>query len=92
MLDLSAALSRDPLPLDVLTVAADASDEGEVGQGFGSLADAWGGGLDVHGLSPLADAIIPPVKIDELSVAQWDRLLDVNLRSAFLCARAVLCR
>jgi len=89
VLDLSAALSRDPLPLDVLTVAADASDEGEVGQGFGSLADAWGGGLDVIGFVT-GIAIIPPVKIDELSVAQWDRLLDVNLRSAFLCARVVL--
>jgi NAD(P)-dependent dehydrogenase (short-subunit alcohol dehydrogenase family) len=88
VLDLAAALSRDPLPPDVLAVAADASDEGDVGRGFGALANAWGG-LDVM-VFVTGIAIIPPVKIDELSVAEWDRLLDVNLRSAFLCARAAL--
>jgi NAD(P)-dependent dehydrogenase (short-subunit alcohol dehydrogenase family) len=88
VLDLATALSRDPLASDVLTVAADASDEGDVGRGFGALADAWGG-LDIL-VFVTGIAIIPPVKIDELDVAQWDRLLDINLRSAFLCARAAL--
>jgi NAD(P)-dependent dehydrogenase (short-subunit alcohol dehydrogenase family) len=88
VLDLATALSRGPFASDVLTVAADASNEGEVGRGFTALADTWGG-LDIL-VFVTGIAIIPPVKIDELDVAQWDRLLDINLRSAFLCARAAL--
>jgi NAD(P)-dependent dehydrogenase (short-subunit alcohol dehydrogenase family) len=88
VLDLAAALSRDPLAREIVAIPLDASDEGDVGRGFKSLQDSWGG-LDalvfVTGI-----AIIPPVKIEELDVAQWDRLLDVNLRSAFLCARSAL--
>jgi NAD(P)-dependent dehydrogenase (short-subunit alcohol dehydrogenase family) len=88
VLDLPAALSRAQLTPKIAAFPVDASDEDEVERGFKSLKLFWGG-LDVL-VFVTGIAIIPPVKVDDLDVAQWDRLLNINLRSAFLCARAAL--
>jgi len=88
VLDLHAAIERSPLPAEVLVAAADASDETEVGRGFASLQDAWGG-LDIL-VFVTGIAIIPPLKIEDLPVEKWEQVLNVNLRSAFLCTRAAL--
>ncbi len=71
----------------VFTVAADATQEAEVSTLVEAVADhygrldalintigAWRGGTAVH----------------ETSVDMWDRLFDLNVRSAFLLSRAVL--
>jgi NAD(P)-dependent dehydrogenase (short-subunit alcohol dehydrogenase family) len=34
--------------------------------------------------------ILYPTKIDDISKDEWDRVLDVNLKSVFLCTKAVL--
>ena len=86
--DLPSAIERSPLPAGVSVAAADASDETEVGRGFASLQDAWGG-LDIL-IFVTGIAIIPPLKIEDLPVEKWEQVLGVNLRSAFLCARAAL--
>jgi NAD(P)-dependent dehydrogenase (short-subunit alcohol dehydrogenase family) len=88
VLDLPDALSRASLAPEIVNAAIDASDEASVRNGFNAIQHSW------HGLDTLVFvtgiAIIPPVKIDDLDVSQWDRLLAVNLRSAFLCTRAAI--
>ena len=65
---------------DVTDPASIASTVEDVGAGLGDvdalvhLVGAWKGGEEVH----------------ELSEETWDRMQNLNLRSAFLCARAVL--
>jgi NAD(P)-dependent dehydrogenase (short-subunit alcohol dehydrogenase family) len=88
VLDLRSAIERSPLPAEVLAVAADASDLCFVGRGFASLQDAWGG-LDIL-VFVTGIAIIPPLRIEELPIEKWEQVLNVNLRSAFLCTRAAL--
>jgi NAD(P)-dependent dehydrogenase (short-subunit alcohol dehydrogenase family) len=88
VLDLPTALSRDLLGPEILAIPVDASNETDVERGFKSLQESWSG-LDIL-VFVTGIAIIPPAKVDELDVAQWDRLLNINLRSAFLCARAAL--
>ncbi|MDQ3982488.1 MAG: SDR family oxidoreductase [Actinomycetota bacterium] len=65
---------------DVTDPASIAATIDEVGAAFGTvealvhLVGAWRGGEPVH----------------EHTIETWDRMLDLNLRSAFLCCRAVL--
>jgi NAD(P)-dependent dehydrogenase (short-subunit alcohol dehydrogenase family) len=33
---------------------------------------------------------IPPTRIGEMPIDDWDRVIGVNLRGVFLCMRAVL--
>lgn len=33
---------------------------------------------------------LPPVRMDELPIEEWDRVMDIDLRGVFLCMRAVL--
>jgi 3-oxoacyl-[acyl-carrier protein] reductase len=67
-------------------VRADIGDEREVSQAMSAMARALGGvdilvnNAGVVGESPIAD----------MPVAEWDRVMAVNLRGAFLCTRAVL--
>ncbi len=66
-----------------ILVAADVSDEQAVDEMFGRVMDEYGR-LDIlvnnAGIQIAADS-------DELSAADFDKVLAVNLRGAFLCAR-----
>lgn len=88
VIDLPAALSQRSLSAQVVAVPADASSEPEIAGAFASLEASWGG-LDIM-VFVTGIAIIPPQRIDDLPVAKWDNLLSINLRSAFLCARAAI--
>ncbi len=88
VMDLPVALERFPPPTRVLWLPTDVADEAAVGKSFRSIADTWG---RIHVLVLLSGiAIHPPQRAETLTVAQWDRIMDVNLRSAWLCARAAI--
>jgi NAD(P)-dependent dehydrogenase (short-subunit alcohol dehydrogenase family) len=69
---------------DRLVVPTDVGDEAAVGALFKAINERFGR-LDL--LFNNAGTGAPPLPIDELSVAQWDRVVSVNLTGAFLCAR-----
>jgi len=71
----------------MLVVPADVADEAAVERLFAATADAFGR-LDV--LFNNAGIGARPVPIDELAVADWRRVVDVNLTGTFLCARAAV--
>lgn len=65
-------------------IQADLSDPDQVDAGFETLK-----GLD-QPLSVLVNsaAVMPRGKLTELTVAEWDDTLDLNLRAPWLCAKA----
>ena len=69
---------------DLLVVPTDVGDEAAVGALFKAINERFGR-LDL--LFNNAGTGAPPLPIDELSVAQWDRVVSVNLTGVFLCAR-----
>ena len=64
--------------------ACDVTDPAQVDALFGSIEQAHGR-LDV--VFNNAGTNVPPMTIDELSVDQWQSVIDVNLTGAFLIAR-----
>ncbi|MBJ32238.1 MAG: 3-oxoacyl-ACP reductase [Acidimicrobiaceae bacterium] len=72
-----------------LAVVADVSDADDVERLFSAIHDRYGR-IDL--LFNNAGIAAPPVPIDELPVEAWDRLMAVNLRGSFLCARAAFGR
>jgi glucose 1-dehydrogenase len=69
-----------------LTVQADVSDEGQVKQMFAKTLEAFGR-LDVLVNNA---GIQKPCPSHELTVEDFDRVLGVNLRGPFLCAREAI--
>ncbi len=66
--------------------AADVSDPAQVQATADAAAEAFGG-IDIL----VANAgIYPRGEIAEVGLAEWDRVLDVNLRGTFLCVQACL--
>lgn len=47
------------------------------------------GRLDILVNNAAIAAAVPPRSLDELDVAEWDAIMAVNLRGAFLCAKSV---
>lgn len=82
-LEETAALATDPSR--ALILPADAGKEAEVDAAFERVRAEFGR-LDL--LFNNAGISAPAVPIDELSVAQWQAVVDVNLTASFLCARA----
>ena len=68
----------------LLVVPTDVSDERSVSALFRNAVERFGR-LDV--LFNNAGIGAPPVPIEDLSAAQWDAVVAVNLSGAFLCAR-----
>jgi NAD(P)-dependent dehydrogenase (short-subunit alcohol dehydrogenase family) len=69
----------------VLVQPTDVASETEVARLFEAVEGAFGR-IDV--LFNNAGLAAPAVTIDELDVARWKAVVDVNLTGAFLCARA----
>jgi 3-oxoacyl-[acyl-carrier protein] reductase len=65
-------------------VRCDVSDEEQVAHFFAE-AETRLGPPDVLVINA---GVLERAAIDEMSARQWDRVIDVNLRGAFLCARA----
>ncbi|MDS9466735.1 SDR family oxidoreductase [Paracoccus sp. MBLB3053] len=70
---------------NALILPCDVTDEAAVDAAFARAAEAWGR-LDL--LFNNAGAVLPSTLIDEISVADWHRVTDVNITGMFLCARA----
>ena len=74
---------------DALAILADVSDPEAVEAMFARLDQAWGG-VDVLVNNAGMDG--KPAKGWEIGIADWTRVIDVNLKGAFLCARQALKR
>jgi NAD(P)-dependent dehydrogenase (short-subunit alcohol dehydrogenase family) len=78
------AAEAEPDGARALVVPADVSDPSSVRALFEKTAEAFGR-LDV--LFNNAGTGAPAVPLEELTVEQWRRVVDVNLTGAFLCTR-----
>ena len=90
-LDRDAAGAHETVAMiggDTLAVIADVADEAAVTAAAGTVAAWRGGGLDI--LVNNAGLATPPARLGDVSVADWDRAVAVNLRGVFLCTRAFL--
>ena len=70
-----------------MLVGGDVSDAGEVGRMAGEVEERYGR-VDV--LVNNAGSLIERRTLSEMTEDLWDRVMDVNLKSVFLCSRAVL--
>jgi NAD(P)-dependent dehydrogenase (short-subunit alcohol dehydrogenase family) len=68
-----------------LSVVTDVADAGDVGRLFEAVQTTFGR-LDL--LFNNAGTFAPAVPIDQLTLAQWNAVVGVNLTGAFLCAQA----
>ncbi|NLL85043.1 MAG: 3-oxoacyl-ACP reductase FabG [Syntrophomonadaceae bacterium] len=69
-----------------LALQADISREEEVSRLFGELRKAWG---EVELLVNNAGVALRTL-VQETTVSEWDRVMNVNLKGAFLCCREAL--
>ena len=72
---------------EAMLVGGDVSDAGEVGRMVGEIEEGYGR-VDV--LVNNAGSLIERRSLSEMTEDLWDRVMDVNLKSVFLCSRAVL--
>ena len=70
-----------------LVIPTDVTDETAVEGAFEQVVKAFGR-LDV--LFNNAGGNVPPIPIEDMTLAQWQSVVDVNLTGGFLCARAAL--
>ena len=70
-----------------LVIPTDVTDEEAVEYAFGQIVQAFGR-LDV--LFNNAGGNVPPTPIEDMTLSQWQSVVDVNLTGVFLCARAAL--
>jgi 3-oxoacyl-[acyl-carrier protein] reductase len=69
-----------------IAISGDVTDEGSIGAAADAAAKALGG-VDVL----CANAgIFPPAKLEEMSGADWDLVVDTNLKGTFLSVKAFL--
>jgi NAD(P)-dependent dehydrogenase (short-subunit alcohol dehydrogenase family) len=69
----------------LLAVVADVADPGDVERLFGQAQSNFGR-VDV--LFNNAGRALPPVPLEDVAVADWQSVVDVNLTAAFLCTQA----
>lgn len=72
--------------VEAMSVAADVSDAETVRSAIAQVMEAWGR-IDVLVNNA---GICPMTPLDEITVEEWDLVLDVNLKGAFLCSQAVI--
>lgn len=66
----------------------DVTDSVQVNRGFAQIAQTFGGHIDI--LVNNAGNLVGRVLLSEMSDEHWRKVIDVNLTSAFYCARAVM--
>lgn len=86
-LDLARSIDERPAPQGTTSIALDATDEDNVRTAFARAGEELGG-LDA--LVHLAGFTDDPTRIDDMATERWEEMISVNLKSAFLCARAAL--
>ncbi|SFD44230.1 SDR family oxidoreductase [Roseivivax sediminis] len=88
-----ALVGRRPAPLEetaegregALVLPFDVTDEAAVAEGFATVAREWG---RLDALFNNAGVSLGTGMIDEIEVADWHNLLNINVHGMFLCARA----
>ncbi|MCJ7871432.1 SDR family oxidoreductase [Phaeobacter sp. J2-8] len=90
-------VGRRPEPLEemaaghenVLALPCDVTNEAEVDAAFDKAVATWG---RIDALFNNAGVSVSGATIDEVSVDDWRRCIDINLTGSFICARAVFAR
>jgi 3-oxoacyl-[acyl-carrier protein] reductase len=70
---------------EIFPVQADVADGAQVQAAVAAIAEHFGRPVSI--LVNNAGDNINPAPIDEMSEETWDRVLDINLKGAFLCAK-----
>ena len=84
-LDETAALAGDSSPS--LTIPTDVASEASVRSAFDQILEQFGR-VDV--LFNNAGGNAPPVPLEDLTLEQWEGVVDVNLTGMFLCTREAM--
>lgn len=88
VLDLPVSIERHHPGGADMAIAVDATVEESVREGFDEISTKWGG---LDGLVNLAGfATTPPAPAEDVTAAEWDRVVDGSLRTTFLACRAAL--
>ena len=90
-------VGRNPEPLEAmaaehanaLALACDVTDEASVDAAFDKAMDSWG---HLDALFNNAGVSFPSSTVDELPVAEWREIIEINLTGSFICARAAFAR
>jgi 3-oxoacyl-[acyl-carrier protein] reductase len=71
---------------------ADVSDEAQVMNMAKEAADRFGGRIDgiVNNAAIFKTIPTPPGSLEDMTVDNWDKVMDVNVRGVFLCCKAVV--
>jgi 3-oxoacyl-[acyl-carrier protein] reductase len=72
---------------DVLMLKGDVTDAGDVRRMVGEIEDRYGR-IDI--LVNSAGSMVKRATLAEMTEEVWDRVMDVNLKSVYLCSQAVL--
>lgn len=72
-----------------MALQADVADEAQVLAMFAQIDQQWG---RVTGLVNNAGVVDVAARLDEMSVARWRRMLDINVIGSLLCAREAVLR
>ena len=76
---------------EALAVRTDVSDDGSVAQLASRTAERFGGAdVLVNNAAIFATVAIAQGGLEALETGEWDRVMAVNLRGPFLCARALV--
>ncbi len=86
-------VGRRPEPLEetagghenALILPCDVTDETQIDDAFRKAAGMWG---HLDAIFNNAGISLPGAPVDELSVDDWRKLIDINLTGSFICARA----
>lgn len=70
---------------NALLLPCDVTDEAGIDAAFGRAVDQWG---HLDALFNNAGVMLPGAPLDEIAVADWRNLIDVNLTGSFIAARA----
>src|SRR3990172_6787136 len=73
---------------DVIAITADVTDESSVNAMVRQTMERYGR-IDVLVNNAGGNANVPRKPFSDISVEEWDRILALNVRSAFLCCKAV---
>ena len=85
--DSAAAAIRDAGG-DAIALVCDVADERQVGDALARVGAAFGH-VDLL-VNNAGVGTVAPFEVADYDPAEWDRIVNVNLRGAFLCCRAVL--
>jgi len=79
------------LGTDAIAIATDVGDEASVTRMADRVAERFGGAdVLVNNAAIFATVAIAHDRLEALDAGEWDRVMAVNLRGPFLCARALV--